>query len=80
MKICEWNESDMHDAGGGITSVSAQWRAMQMLRRALETVNQAGLDGKKLSDFQIVESHGANKIGPHYEVYAKVTHKLKTAP
>lgn len=54
---------------------------MLILIGALETVNQAGLDGKKLSDLRIVQrrddpaSPWNNDV---IEVHAKVTHRLKT--
>ena len=54
---------------------------MLILIGALETVNQAGLDGKKLSDLRIVrreddpEKPWDNEV---VEIHAKVTHRLKT--
>ena len=54
---------------------------MLILIGALETVNQAGLDGKKLSDLRIVRREDDpakpwdNEV---VEIHAKVTHRLKT--
>jgi hypothetical protein len=55
-------------------------RAVLILLRAMETINQAGLDGKKLSDIRLVErceAHGINRV---YEFHAKVTHRLRATP
>lgn len=54
-------------------------QAIRVLLLALDTVNQAGLDGKKLSDLRLVQTYDARK---HHEdqvteIHAKVTHRLK---
>lgn len=53
---------------------------MLILIGALETVNQAGLDGKKLSDLRIIRrSDNASYLDDQViEIHAKVTHRLKT--
>lgn len=53
---------------------------MLILTGALETVNQAGLDGKKLSDLTIIHRRDpARHIDDQViEIHAKVTHRLKT--
>ena len=52
-------------------------RAVQLLLAWLEVVNQAGLDGKKLTDITIVEARDvAGRGGMVYELHAKVTHRL----
>ena len=52
--------------------------ALLMLMRALETVNQAGLDGKKLSDITLKAVPDMGHCVTRYEVHAKVTHRLKS--
>lgn len=51
-------------------------RAMQLLLAALDTVNQAGLDGKKLTDITIVEKHSPERGEDVIEIHAKVVHRL----
>ena len=82
MKICSFTDSDLRDTGtpGDLLHISAHWRATRLLILALETVNQAGLDGKKLSDLRIIESPDPESVEVRYEVHAKVTHRLAPTP
>lgn len=84
MKICEFTEHELTDwackkAGKFIVIATPLERAMLMLNAALESVNQAGLDGKKLSNLTIVTRRDDPLSDLVYEVHAKVTHRLKTA-
>ena len=78
MKICSFKDSDLNDFGkpGDLTHISAHWRATRLLLLALDTVNQAGLDGKKLSDMRIIVGPDTDRGGVSYEIHAKVTHRL----
>ena len=82
MNICSFTDSDLRDTGkpGEFLHVSAHWRATRLLIRALETVNRAGLDGKKLSDIRIIEGPDPGRAEVCYEIHAKVTHRLAPTP
>ena len=85
MKICEFTQHDLevydHDIKTGrgiITLPTPTERAVQLLLKALKTVNQAGLDGKELSDLALVnryepEKHAKDQV---IEIHAKVKHRL----
>lgn len=53
-------------------------RAIHLLLAALDTVNQAGLDGKKLTEITFVQNYerGEGSI----EIHAKVQHRLAPNP
>lgn len=53
--------------------------SIMILLAALEVVNQAGLDGKKLTDLKLVRTYDASKHEDDQivEIHAKVTHRLK---
>jgi hypothetical protein len=51
--------------------------ALLILMKALDTVNQAGLDGKKLSDIKLITRFEPSPENTFYEIHAKVTHRLK---
>ena len=88
MKICEFTQGqlqarlDERSASRGVGLVVCRTpveQALLILSAALETVNQAGLDGKKLSDLRIVtltdnSKHDDDQV---IEIHAKVTHRLK---
>ncbi len=52
-------------------------RAMQLLLAALDAVNQAGLDGKRLTEITIIENRSPDRGEDMIEVHAKVQHRLK---
>ena len=88
MKICEFTFFELEarfaprkETGQIIVPQTPMERAMLILTGALEAVNQAGLDGKKLSDLRII--HRRDNARLHLddgiiEIHAKVTHRLKT--
>jgi len=85
MKICEFTQHDLevydHDVkpGRGIIALPTPTeRAIQLLLKALKTVNRAGLDGKELSDLTLVnryepEKHAHDQV---IEIHAKVKHRI----
>lgn len=85
MKICEFTvhqlEAVLPEASRGLIHTRTPMeQSLVVLKAALETVNQAGLDGKKLSDLSIIRRrdnalHFDDQI---IEIHAKVTHRLKT--
>jgi hypothetical protein len=52
-------------------------RAIHILLQALDVVNQAGLDGKKLTDIKLITNRSPSSLDTYYEVHAKVTHRFK---
>jgi hypothetical protein len=88
MKICEFTHYELHAqedaalkrAGKNnlIVMPSPTERAMQLLLLALKTVNQAGLDGKELSDLTIVYGCDMAKHpdDQKIEIHAKVKHRF----
>lgn len=90
MKICEFSEYDMRASmfewnkrargRGLILEPSPMERAMRVLAKTLDVVNQAGLDGKRLSDLSIVYRHepASHPDDQKWEIHAKVTHRLST--
>ena len=77
MKLCEFTPKDNY----GRSSSAPREIALDILRQALEPANQAGLDGKKLSEFNIVSGHDPqNPLNFHVEIHAKVTHRLAPRP
>jgi hypothetical protein len=83
MKICEFSEWElMHTAfdgkSTGVFISNPMMNGLALIQRALETVNQAGLDGKKLTDMKVI--HFSNPAdgpdGGRFEVHAKVRHRL----
>jgi len=90
MKICEFTQYDLraqeHEAlkragrNQFIVMPSPTERAMQLLLLALKTVNQAGLEGKELSDLSIVHRYEPAKHHDDQpiEIHAKVTHRIKS--
>lgn len=82
MKICELKES-MLDRGEVVSSNHPFNSALRVLEAALTTINQAGLEGKRLSDLRvIIVSTPAEPFERTWEIHAKVTHRLapKTPP
>jgi hypothetical protein len=85
MKICEFSTWDlMHTKidgmREGLVLFSPTMQAIAMLKNSLEIINQAGLDGKKLTELKVIAINEPSE-GPHggrIEVHAKVTHRLKT--
>lgn len=84
MKICEFTvaqlEAKLPDSShGSIHMRTPLEQSLVILKAALETVNQAGLDGKKLSDLTIIHRRDpARHIDDQVtEIHAKVTHRLK---
>ncbi len=85
MKLCEFTQRDLevydHDmkpSRGIIALPTPTEQAVQLLLKALKTVNQAGLDGKELSDLTLVnryepEKHANDQV---IEIHAKVKHRL----
>jgi hypothetical protein len=51
-------------------------RAIHLLLAALDTVNQAGLDGKKLTEITVVQKPDIGRDGGSIEIHAKVEHRL----
>lgn len=89
MKICEFTDYDLQATanaeavrrgkkGNFYLAPTPAESALLMLLRALETVNQAGLDGKKLSDITLNAVTDMGHCVTRYEVHAKVTHRLKS--
>lgn len=89
MKICEFTDYDMQATAnaealrrgkkGNLYLIPTPAEsALLVLLCALETVNQAGLDGKKLSDITLNAVPDMGHRVPRYEVHAKVTHRLKS--
>lgn len=87
MKICQFTLHDLEararlkgDARFGLHRTPMQVD-LGVLSAALEVVNQAGLDGKKLTDLTVVYTasyasmHSDDQV---FEIHAKVTHRLKT--
>ena len=80
MKIFEISNYDLqHHAeartGRKFNLISTPYEmALHALLAALDTVNQAGLDGKKLTDITFVQTYerGEGRI----EIHAKVQHRL----
>jgi hypothetical protein len=83
MKICEFDEWELMHAElpgvrQGLTLINPYMRATVVLSKALEIVNQAGLDGKKLTEMRVVHisDPSSGPGGGRWEVHAKVTHRL----
>jgi hypothetical protein len=88
MKICEFTPHDLEAREQPITETSRPFclrtpmeQAMSVLLGALGVVNQAGLDGKKLSEITIVTKtdlsrHRDDQI---IEIHANVSHRIKEA-
>lgn len=86
MKICEFTLHDLEARDQPSAKILGPFRqrtpmeqAMSVLLGALGVVNQAGLDGKKLSKITIVtrsdpSRHHDDKI---IEIHANVSHRLK---
>lgn len=89
MKICSFTQHDLHaqemeaekKAGkqGIICARTPTERAIQLLLLALKTVNQAGLDGKELSDLTLVHRYEPSKHADDQviEIHAKVKHRVR---
>lgn len=84
MKICEFTEHDLNarfekEKRGPILLPTPTERALQLLICSLETVNQAGLDGKKLTGIQLVhrQEPGKHRDDQVWEVHANVEHRLR---
>lgn len=82
MKICEFSDASTYDYGkpGDPLYLSAHGHAFRMLQKALEDVNQAGLDGKKLSNLRVVRRDHPCRQDTINEIHADVTHRLKGTP
>lgn len=79
MKIGQITEEELmrrEGPEGSLTFVPAAARAAQLLLCWLETVNQAGLEGKKLTDLAIVQHVNAERGQTVFELHAKVQHRL----
>ena len=89
MKICEFTQYDLHaqemaaqkksGKQGMIVLRTPTEKAIQLLLLALKTVNQAGLDGKELSDLTLVHCYEPGKHADDQviEIHAKVKHRVK---
>jgi hypothetical protein len=71
--IREWDR--VNGTKHELDAINPHVRAMHVLINALEIVNQAGLDGKKLTDIRLVERRDPVGEG-RIEVHAKVTHRI----
>lgn len=86
MKLLEVTEYDLcHRALqsktlGRLSPFGPYQHAIRLLLVALDTANQAGLDGKKLSDLEIREVLDPAEGYPRFEVHANVTHRLVPPP
>jgi hypothetical protein len=90
MKICEFTQHDLEareKPSGKILGLFCQRtpmeQAMTVLLKALDVVNQAGLDGKKLSKITLVTrcDPSRQRDDQMIEIHAKVSHRLQeTAP
>jgi hypothetical protein len=90
MKICEFTEWHMRQCAENHarkrgSDASLQYfvptpaeSALLILITCMEEINQAGLDGKKLSDLQLIIRREPSEDQSYYEVHAKVTHRLKS--
>jgi len=89
VKICSFTEWEMQQLGherarknsranGICVMPTPAESAVRILLGALDTVNQAGLDGKKLSDITLKVEPRIDRNDVIYEIHAKVTHRLKT--
>lgn len=79
MKIGQITEEELirrEGPKGGLSFVPAAARAAQLLLCWLQTVNQAGLDGKRLTDLTIVQHVNAERGQTIFELHAKVEHRL----
>jgi hypothetical protein len=90
MKICEFTAHDLEAREQPVAPITKPFclrtpmeQAMSVLLGALETVNQAGLDGKKLSKITLVTRSdlSRHRDDQMIEIHAKVSHRLQqTAP
>jgi hypothetical protein len=85
MKICSFTNYELNartdpNAARFCAGPTPGERAVQILLLALETVNRAGLDGKKLSNLRLVETYSPrlDYDAQVVEIHAKVEHRLKT--
>ena len=86
MLICTFTSEDMearfiHDPKTPLESLilpTPGAHATMILLTALETINQAGLDGKKLSRLSIVTRPSERWGSSIYEIHAEVQHRLKS--
>lgn len=85
MLICKFTEYQLaakyekENTGVLITSRTPMEFAMIVLRNALATVNQAGLEGKEITEFTIVRKYEPSKHfdDQEIEIHGKVKHRLK---
>ena len=86
MKICQFTSEEMDNRVTLQTGVPIDKfvidatpgvHATMVLIAALEEINQAGLDGKKLSNIHLVTRPSERWGSAIYEVHADVTHRLK---
>ena len=83
MKICEFStwelmHTKIHGLREGVMLFNPVMHAVAMIQQSMETVNQAGLDGKKLSDMKVIHfsDPADGPDGGRFEIHAKVTHRL----
>lgn len=82
MKICEFTESYL--LARYAPTLPSRFtlqrtpieEALLVLKGALETVNQAGLDGKRLRDLTIVVRRNPVDQETIFQIHAKVEHRL----
>lgn len=55
-------------------------RAVQLLQAWLTTVNEAGLEGKRLKNFRVHGTHDLDFDNTLYQLHADVEHRLRTPP
>lgn len=55
-------------------------RAVQLLQAWLTTVNEAGLEGKRLKNFRVHGTHDIDFDDTLYQLHADVEHRLRTQP
>ena len=86
MKICQFTSEEMemraiHDTHTSMENFvllpTPGVHAMMVLMTALETINQAGLDGKKLSNLKILTRQSESWGSVIYEIHADVQHRLQ---
>lgn len=86
MKICEFTQHDLEaiepTSGGRLAPRTPMEQAMALLVKSLEAVNNAGLEGKKLSNLRIVQrsDHRKHRDDQVIEIHASVTHRLRVSP
>jgi hypothetical protein len=80
MKICEFSLYDLRAMPIGMAELGLIKSALAVLNAALVSVNEAGLEGKRLSNLRVVHvsDRSRDPMGDFIEIHADVKHRLKT--